>query len=138
MTLDCRIYSNSYINVASTLKQCKPKLIEKDKTNLKLYLFNDSGQINGNKLRTYRLYKTEIQTETYVKFPITRDHHRIVAMFRCGNLPLPKLGVLLDQKFLLITEHVFIAMTLLKMSSISLLTVPFMTILEENCSKKLI
>lgn len=82
------LFEPNYINVASTLKQCKFKLIELDKANWKLDLFNDSGQINGNKLRTYRLYKTEIQTESYVKLPISRDHRRILAMFRCGNLPL--------------------------------------------------
>ena len=65
MRLDCRIYSNSYIDVVSTFKQRKLKLIEKDKANWKLNLFNDSGQTNGNKLRTYRLYKTEIQTENF-------------------------------------------------------------------------
>ena len=63
-------------------------------------MFYDSGQINGNKLRTFSLYKIEIQKETNVKFPITRDHCHILAMVRCGNLPLhiarPKIPV--DQR----------------------------------------
>ena len=60
-------------------------------------------------------------------------------MFRCGNMSLHiETGVLLDQKFILVRAHVFISMTVLNMSSISLLTVSFMTILGESCSKKVI
>ena len=54
----------------------------------KMNLFNDEGHPNGNKLRTYRLYKSDLETELYVKLAIQRDHRRIFAMFRCGNLPL--------------------------------------------------
>ena len=63
-------------------------LIDKDKEKWKSNVFNDDGHINDNKLRTYRLYKSDLQTETYVKLPLQRDHCRILAMFRCGNLPL--------------------------------------------------
>ena len=48
-------------------------------------LFNGTGQVNGIKLRTYRLY---LELEAYVKLPLYRDHGRILAMFRCGNLSL--------------------------------------------------
>ena len=51
-------------------------------------LINDVGHVNGNKLRTYRLYKTQLQTESYVKLSLQRDHRRILSMFRCGKLPL--------------------------------------------------
>ena len=51
-------------------------------------LFNDKGHPNGNKLRTYRLYKSDLETELYVRLAIQRDHRRILAMFRYGNLPL--------------------------------------------------
>ena len=54
----------------------------------KMNLFNDAGHPNGNKLRTYRQYKSDLETELYVKLAIQRDHCRILAIFRCGNLPL--------------------------------------------------
>ena len=55
---------------------------------METHVFNDDGHIKGNKLRTYRLYNSDLQTETYVKLPLQRDHRRILAMFRCWNLPL--------------------------------------------------
>ena len=82
------LFEQDTVCVASILKLCKAKLIEKDKVMWRTQLFNDDGHPNGNKLRTYRLYKTELQTELYVKLSLQRDHRRILAMFRCGNLPL--------------------------------------------------
>ena len=70
------------------VKLCKSKLIERDKVKWRTNLFNDVGYANGNKLRTYRLYKTELQIESYVKLSLHRNHRRILSMFRCGNLPL--------------------------------------------------
>ena len=54
----------------------------------KMNLFNDEGHPNWNKLMTYRLCKSDLETELYVKLAIQRDHLPIFAMFRCGNLPL--------------------------------------------------
>ena len=51
-------------------------LIEKDKLVWKMDLFNDEGHPNGNKLRSYRLYKSDLETELYVKLAIQRDHRR--------------------------------------------------------------
>ena len=60
----------------------------------------DEGHINGNTLRTYRLYKSDLQTETYIKLLLKRNPRRFLAMFRCGNLPLLlKQSVLLTLKF---------------------------------------
>ena len=75
----------NYIDVGNTIKIIKTVLIAKYKEKRKSNVFNDDGHINGNKLRTYRLYKSDLQTETYVKLPLQRDHRRILAMFRCGN-----------------------------------------------------
>lgn len=49
---------------------------------------NGKNANNGNKLRTYRLYKSNFQTETYVKINMSRDQRRILSKFRCCNLPL--------------------------------------------------
>lgn len=82
------LFEQATVNVADAVKLCKSKLIESDKQKWITNLFNDTGHENGNKLRTYRLYKQDIQLESYVKLPLHRDHRRILAMFRCGNLPL--------------------------------------------------
>ena len=53
------------------------------------YLFNDSNNnVNGNKLRTYRLYKTNVKPEKYLKLQIPKRVRRIVALFCSGSLPL--------------------------------------------------
>ena len=53
-------------------------------------LFNDERHPSRNKLRKYRLYRSVLETEllVYVNIALQRDHRRILAMFRCGNLPL--------------------------------------------------
>ena len=42
----------------------------------------------GNKLRTYRLFKTQWATEGYVKQIVNRAHRAALAKFRCGVAPL--------------------------------------------------
>ena len=44
---------------------------------MEVNLFNDVGQINGNRLRAYIFYKSDLQTVTYVNLPLRRDDHRI-------------------------------------------------------------
>lgn len=51
-------------------------------------LFNDNGNDNGNKLQTYRTFKTVLNTSEYVKNVKYRDRRKILANFRCGCLPL--------------------------------------------------
>lgn len=44
---------------------------------------------NGlNKLRTYRLFKTEYRCEPYLSQVIPWRHRRVLAQFRCGTAPL--------------------------------------------------
>ena len=71
------LFEQDTVCVANTIKVCKAKLIKKDKLMWKMNLFNDEGHPNGNKLRTYRLYKSDLETELYVKLAIQRDHRRI-------------------------------------------------------------
>lgn len=51
-------------------------------------LFNDRGKDNGNKLRTYRQYKSNCSVEPYVSKIIPRSYRRVMALFRAGSLPL--------------------------------------------------
>ena len=56
--------------------------------NWKTKVWNDTGLENGNKLRTYRLYESNITAEDYVKINIERSHRCIIAKFMRGSLPL--------------------------------------------------
>ena len=51
-------------------------------------LFNDSNNINRNKLGTFRLFKISVETAKYVKIKLTRSVRRATALFRSGSLPL--------------------------------------------------
>ena len=42
-------------------------------------LFKDFGQENGNKLRAYRLHKTHLIPEMYVKLNMVRSLRRVLA-----------------------------------------------------------
>ena len=131
------LFQTEYMNIESVIKQCKSKLIEIDKGKWHSNLFNDTGQVNGNKLRTYSIYKTFLEPEAYVKLPLIRDHRRILAMFRCGNLPLYiETGRFARPKYPLMNVHAFIVKMSLKMKYISFLNVPSMIILEEICFKR--
>ncbi|CAC5379663.1 unnamed protein product [Mytilus coruscus] len=51
-------------------------------------VWNDKNNVNGNKLRFYRLFKTCIGTEPYVKVVNNRCHRCILSLFRAGSLQL--------------------------------------------------
>ena len=51
-------------------------------------MWNDTKNINGNKLRFYRLFKDRLETESYVKGFTPYCQRRTLAKLRCGNLPL--------------------------------------------------
>ena len=51
-------------------------------------IWTDNGHHNGNKLRTYRLLKKKLKTETYVTSIMPRSHRSVLAKLRCGSLPL--------------------------------------------------
>ena len=70
------------------LKCVKDKYNTIDADNWKSKLWNDVSLENGNKLCTYRVYKTDLLTEHYVKLNMERSHRRILAKFRSGSLPL--------------------------------------------------
>ena len=82
------LLDRSDMSLKSKLKCVKEKLTVIDSNTWKSKLWNDVSQENGNKLRTYRLYKTDLIAENYVKLNMERSHRRILAKFRSGSLPL--------------------------------------------------
>ena len=70
------------------IDKVKEKMIAKEHSEWKLKLNKNGNDINGNKLRTYRLYKDTLQTEYYVKSNLRKDQRIILAKFRSCNLPL--------------------------------------------------
>jgi hypothetical protein len=50
------------------MRLIKDKMTEQDNDELATELFNDSNLPNGNKLRTYRLYKENVNAEQFGPF----------------------------------------------------------------------
>ena len=70
------------------MKIIKERLTQLDNEEFVHDLFNDSNNINGNKLRTFRLFKTSVETAKYVKIQLPRSVRRVTALFHSGSLPL--------------------------------------------------
>ena len=66
----------------------KTKLYEIEKQEWVEKLYQDRNEPNGNKLRTYRLYKNVLETSSYLKNVNDRQHRRILSNFRSGSQPL--------------------------------------------------
>ena len=77
-------------NSSNKKKLCDVKevFIQSDSIEWRNDIWDDRNKPNGNKLRTYRLYKTEPELSEYVRTVKYRDHRRVLSKFRCGNLPL--------------------------------------------------
>ena len=86
--LDITHIFNGQYSVSGKLEYIKSALKEKDSTDWSNKLFDDRNTINGNKLRTYRKYKTQLFDISYCKTVVNRSHRRILANFRSGALPL--------------------------------------------------
>ena len=83
---------NDYINLPRSVKVklglIKEVLDRKDSLLWYDDLHNDRGNLNGNKLRTYRLYKDNLVTESCVKNVYSRQERRcFLSNFGCGSLP---------------------------------------------------
>lgn len=77
----------SQINIF--LDTAKTVILKQDFDKWNHELWNDKGNgDNGNKLRTYRTFKSEIGCEQYLTQLIPRHHRRVYSSFRCGSLPL--------------------------------------------------
>ena len=70
------------------ISKVKEKLLESEHSDWFSKLNKPGTEDNGNKLRTYKLYKRNLQTEYYVKCNMRKDQRRILAKFRSCNLPL--------------------------------------------------
>ena len=93
--------SNTSLSVGSSytksetsgiIKTVQSKLFDTYKTKWLSIVSSDSGESgtqNGNKLRKYKLFKLNYETEPYVKTPIlSRSQRSALAKFRCGVAPL--------------------------------------------------
>ena len=74
--------------VKNLVKGIQTKLKVIDDANWKTKVWNETGQENGKKLQTYRLYKSYLKAEDYVEINMERSHCCIMAKFRSGSLPL--------------------------------------------------
>ena len=75
-------------NKSACILLTRQKLTETENEKWRQKLMSNGSEQNGNKLRTYRTYKTQFETEHYVKLNMSRDQRRILAKFRSCNLPL--------------------------------------------------
>ena len=86
------------LHTKSFIKQVKSKLLEADQLTWFSDLWNDMGLCNGNKLRTFRLYKERLMCEPYVKEYLPLNYHQALAKLRCGNLPLAMRNMSVQKK----------------------------------------
>jgi hypothetical protein len=82
------VFTSVLISVKTATRILHNKLTTLDQNQFVRGLNDDRMNINGNKLRTYRLYKTSDQTEHYVSCQLPRTTRRTMALFRSGALPL--------------------------------------------------
>lgn len=84
----CGLIRDTSLSTKYVMKIINEKLEQLDNHQWCEDIFNDRGTLNGNKLRTYRLYKQTVNVESYVKMNIPLSQKRYMAMFRAGSLPL--------------------------------------------------
>ena len=77
------------VNTKASLSMFRDYLNKKDKADWARNVWDDTNnETNGNKLRLYRCFKSDIFVETYVTTIMPFAHKRGLAMLRCGSLPL--------------------------------------------------
>ena len=83
------LVTNLQLSQKHVMKQMESNFKVLDNQDWHQELFNDrNNQIRGNKLRTYRQYKSDCKLEPYIKCNIPRFQRRTFALFRAGALPL--------------------------------------------------
>ena len=88
-SIECAdVVNNTQITVKTVMHLIKDKMKEQDNDEFATELFNDINQPNGNKLRTYRVYKENVNAGQFVLSNIPRSVRRTMAPFRTGALPL--------------------------------------------------
>ena len=90
--LDCNQFCNTELTVCkrTLINRVKERFLEKFKVqwNNTISRVQSNSARGLNKLRTYRLFKKELTTETYVKIVLPFKHRSAFAKFRCGVAPL--------------------------------------------------
>ena len=82
------VVTNVLISVKTAIRIIHNKLTTLDQNQFVRDLNDDRRNINGNKLRTYRLYNTSVQTEHYISCQLPQTTRCTMALFRSGALPL--------------------------------------------------
>jgi len=72
----------------SVIKLAKPILQNLEDVKWLSKLWNDNNCINGNKLRIYRRFKTQLLPETYLDLNQPVYKRSVFTKLRCGVLPL--------------------------------------------------
>ena len=67
---------------------CIPVLGDMEKVTWQRKLWDDRGNVHGNKLRTYRKFKSTLTCEKYLSLNIPRFQRAAFVKLRCGVLPL--------------------------------------------------
>jgi hypothetical protein len=66
-SIECAdVVNNTQITVKTVMRLIKDKMMEQDNDEFPTELFNDRNQPNGNKLRTYRLYKENVSFNLFI------------------------------------------------------------------------
>ena len=82
------------INYVSNCRVIKDQVAEFVFSRFKSEWSADKNRMNArngngrNKLRTYKQYKQEFKSETYLKCSMSRAHTSAYAKFRCGVVPI--------------------------------------------------
>ena len=86
---DQRFLSNNKLNKNDVLSRVTEIAMNNYVSTWENMVSSDTGshgtKIRGNKLRTYRMIKTEFETEAYVKCILGRQQKSALARFRCGT-----------------------------------------------------
>jgi hypothetical protein len=78
----------TFQGIKSCMKKVKQRLFLLDEQAWFKDMWNDTGKANGNKLRTYRLFKKDLIADPYVTQSMPRCYRRVLAKLRGGSLPL--------------------------------------------------
>jgi hypothetical protein len=81
-------FNQGSVETKLVLKHCKVMLHKVDIKKWQKTLWNDKNNVNGNKLRTYRQFKVNLEKEEYLDINIPRYQRMSYTKLRCGVLPL--------------------------------------------------
>ena len=86
--LDFLTTMNNINSYTLTFQNCKQIIQRQDEDEWTDQLWNDKNKENGNKLRSYRIFKQTLETEKYVKLNMPWYKKCYYVRLRVGSLPL--------------------------------------------------